>query len=153
MTLGSAISLPFRDRTISAVVTDPPYDAMIDYSDASDLFYVWVKRALVGPWPEFGMTAHEFGVQEKDEEIIVKKGGRAITIIADRSHYDTVDHRAFREAQRVVADDGVVTIVFGHGEPEVWQRFSPRFTMQAWSLRELGRPKQNPAVKPDSPIS
>jgi putative DNA methylase len=122
VTRGSAISLPFRDRTISAVVTDPPYDAMIDYTDASDLFFVWIKRALADSWPELGMTAHEFGVQEKDEEIIVKKGGTSNSDHRDRKHYDTLITQAFREAQRVVAEDGVVTIVFGHGEPEVWQR-------------------------------
>ncbi|MGW0196916.1 hypothetical protein [Nonomuraea sp. NPDC003201] len=122
VTRGSAISLPFRDRSITAVVTDPPYDAMIDYSDASDLFYVWIKRALVDSWPELGMTAHEFGVQEKQEEIIVKKGGTSNSDHRDRQHYDSLITKAFGEAQRVVAHDGVVTIVFGHGEPEVWQR-------------------------------
>lgn len=119
---GSATSLPFRDRSISAVVTDPPYDAMIDYSDASDLFYVWIKRALSVSWPEFGMTAHEFGVQEKQEEIIVKKGGTSNNDHRNRQHYDKLITQAFSEAQRVVEADGVVTIVFGHGEPEVWQR-------------------------------
>jgi putative DNA methylase len=119
---GSAISLPFRSGTISAVVTDPPYDAMIDYTDASDLFYVWIKRALADSWPELGMTAHEFGVQEKKEEIIVKKGGTSNNDHRDRQHYDKLITQAFQEARRVVAVDGVVTIVFGHGEPEVWQR-------------------------------
>lgn len=119
---GSAITLPFHDRSITAVITDPPYDAMIDYSDASDLFYVWIKRALVDSWPELGMTAHEFGVQEKQEEIIVKKGGTSNNDHRDRQHYDTLITKAFAEAQRVVVEDGVVTIVFGHGEPEVWQR-------------------------------
>ena len=119
---GSAVSLPFRDRSISAVVTDPPYDAMIDYSDASDLFYVWIKRALAHSWPEMSFTAHELGVQEKQEEIIVKKGGTSNNDHRDREHYDTMITKAFAEARRVVAADGVVTIVFGHGEPEVWQR-------------------------------
>ena len=119
---GSAVSLPFRDRSLTAVVTDPPYDAMIDYSDASDLFYVWIKRALSEAWPEFSMTAHEFGVQDKQEEIIVKKGGTSNNDHRNRQHYDTLITQAFSEAQRVVASDGVVTIVFGHGEPEVWRR-------------------------------
>ncbi len=119
---GSATSLPFRDRSITAVVTDPPYDAMIDYSDASDLFYVWIKRALAESWPELGMTAHEYGVQEKQDEIIVKKGGTSNNDHRNRQHYDKLITQAFHEAQRVVEADGVVTIVFGHGEPEVWQR-------------------------------
>ncbi|MUL78783.1 DUF1156 domain-containing protein [Mycolicibacterium sp. CBMA 226] len=119
---GSAVSLPFRDRSVLAVVTDPPYDAMIDYSDASDLFYVWIKRALSRSWPEIGVTAHELGVQEKAEEIIVKKGGTSNNDHRNRAHYDKLITQAFAEARRVVVDDGVVTIVFGHGEPEVWQR-------------------------------
>jgi putative DNA methylase len=119
---GSATALPFRDRSISAVVTDPPYDAMIDYSDASDLFYVWIKRALATSWPELGITPHEHGVQDKRLEIIVKKGGTSNKDHRDRMHYDTLITEAFAEAQRVVSTDGVVTIVFGHGEPEVWQR-------------------------------
>ena len=32
----SAIALPYRDNSVHAVVTDPPYYNMIDYSDASD---------------------------------------------------------------------------------------------------------------------
>jgi putative DNA methylase len=119
---GSAVSLPFRDRSISAIITDPPYDAMIDYSDASDLFYVWIKRALAQSWPEVALTAHELGVQEKQDEIIVKKGGTSNNDHRNREHYDLMITRAFAEAERVVAADGVVTIVFGHGEPEVWQR-------------------------------
>ena len=75
ITRGSALSLPFRDGALSAVVTDPPYDAMIDYSDASDLFYVWLKRAMSTTAPDISFTVDPNGVQEKTDEIIVKKGG------------------------------------------------------------------------------
>src|SRR5690349_4144710 len=61
VTHGTATALPFADGALSAVVTDPPYDAMIDYSDASDLFYVWLKRALVSTWPEIAITSHPTG--------------------------------------------------------------------------------------------
>ena len=44
---GNAARAPVAQPSRStAVVTDPPYDDMIDYTDASDLFYVWLKRAL-----------------------------------------------------------------------------------------------------------
>lgn len=120
ITRGSAVSLAFRSRSQSAVITDPPYDAMIPYSDASDLFYVWLKRALhrTAPWLVF--TAHPDGVQEKAEEAIVKKEGGLDH--RTRQHYDDMIARAFAEAGRVVAGDGVVTIVFGHGDPDVWHR-------------------------------
>jgi adenine-specific DNA methylase len=119
---GSALSLPLPPASLTAVVTDPPYDNMIDYSDASDLFYAWLKRALVTTHPDFAITADPRGVQEKTEEIIVKRGGAAVGDHRTADHYDSLIAKAFKEAQRVVRADGIVTIVFGHGEPEVWHR-------------------------------
>jgi adenine-specific DNA methylase len=127
---GSALALPFPDGSVSAVVADPPYDNMIDYSDASDLFYVWLKRALYSTAPWFAFTSHELGVQEKAEEIIVKRfrAWKTATDHRTREHYDTSIARAFAEARRVVRRDGVVTIVFGHGDPEVWHRLLEAIT-------------------------
>ncbi|MER7362666.1 hypothetical protein [Nonomuraea wenchangensis] len=120
---GTATSLPFVAKTFTAVVTDPPYDQMIAYADASDLFYVWVKRCLHNTWPELAITADPHGGQDKSQEIIVKRvRGAAPNEHRTREHYDTLIAEAFAQMRQVVHDDGVVTIVFGHGEPEVWQR-------------------------------
>ncbi|MEO5875006.1 MAG: hypothetical protein ABIS86_04365 [Streptosporangiaceae bacterium] len=119
---GSATMLPYRDASMSAVVTDPPYDDMIDYSDSSDLFYVWAKRAMFTADFSLAMTMHPDGVQEKDEEIIVKRGGKQADDHRTLEHYDSMISRAYAEMRRVVADDGVVTIVFGHGDLDVWYR-------------------------------
>jgi putative DNA methylase len=125
---GSALALPLRSATISAVVTDPPYDDMIPYSDASDIFFVWLKRALCETHPEFALTAHPDGVQDKVEEIIVKKNRKYSGDHRTPEHYDQSIALAFREATRVVVADGVVTIVFGHGEPKVWHRLLKAIT-------------------------
>lgn len=125
---GSAITLSVRDESLSAVVTDPPYDNMIDYSDASDLFYVWLKRALTTTAPWLSFTAHPNGVQEKDQEIIVKRGGTATGDHRTTARYDAMISKAFAEAHRIVANDGVVTIVFGHGDPDVWHRLLDAIT-------------------------
>lgn len=119
---GSATALPYRDATMSAVVTDPPYDSMVYYSDSSDFFYVWLKRALVHIDPGIALVASSSGLQDKSDEIIVKEHGRAAGEHRTREHYDAKIAQAFAEMRRVVRPDGVVTIVFGHGEPEVWQR-------------------------------
>ena len=118
---GSALALPTRNGSLDAVVTDPPYNAMIDYTDASDLFYVWLKRALHTTERAFGITAHPNGVQEKAEEIIVKRGGTASNDHRDREFYKEKLASALAEARRVTSPDGVVTIVFGHNDPEVWR--------------------------------
>jgi len=119
---GSAGSLPMRDGSLDAVVTDPPYDSMIDYSDASDLFFVWLKRALLTSNPDFGITSHPLGVQEKEEEAIVKRGGKAVRDHRTDEHYDRCITAGFSEARRKVKANGIVTVVFGHGDPEVWHR-------------------------------
>lgn len=121
---GTATALPFRDSTLDAVVTDPPYDSMIEYLDASDLFFVWLKRALSVVAPELRLVGNSNGVQDKTHEAIVRKsGGNGPGEHRNKAHYDRSIATAFREARRTVTDDGVVTIVFGHGDPDVWHRF------------------------------
>lgn len=119
---GSAASLPFPDDYLSALVTDPPYDSMIDYADASDLFFVWMKRAIFSTYPEFALTSDPNNLQDKSEEIIVKKGGSGVNDHRTWSFYDLMLTRSFKEAARAVRPGGVVTIVFGHGDPDVWHR-------------------------------
>lgn len=124
---GSATAIPRRAQSFDAIVTDPPYDSMIDYSDASDLFYVWVKRALSSTHPELLITADPHGLQDKDEEIIVKKG-KPPGDHRTQEHYDRMMAMALQEATRVVRRDGVVTVVFGHGDPDVWRRLLDAIT-------------------------
>ncbi|PTR36691.1 adenine-specific DNA methylase [Rhodococcus sp. OK611] len=123
---GTATELPYDSNEYSAVVTDPPYDEMIAYGDSSDIFYVWLRRALVNSWPELSISSEAGGAQEKALEIIVKRSrGLSKGDYVEhrtREHYDRLMSKSFSEMRRVVRDDGVVTIVFGHGDPVVWQR-------------------------------
>ena len=119
---GNAMALPIRDGSIGAVVTDPPYDSMVEYSDGSDIFYVWLKRALCSSHPWFGLTAHPDGLQEKTAEAVVKMTWRNSGDHRTPDHYDKCITEAFAEARRVVEPGGVVTIMFGHDDPDVWQR-------------------------------
>ena len=114
----SATALPYRDNSVLAVVTDPPYYNMIDYLDASDLFHVWFQRALFDVMPDlFGAP----GLQDKTNEIIVKRGnapGEHRTVKA----YEEMLGKAFAEAKRVLRPDGHLVVVFGHSDPDAWRR-------------------------------
>ena len=118
---GSGLALPFERGAFDAVVTDPPYNAMIDYTDASDLFYIWLKRALHTTQPAFAITAHPDGVQEKGEEIIVKDSYSVADDHRTPEFYNKNLAAALTEARRVTSPDGVITIVFGHNDPDVWR--------------------------------
>jgi hypothetical protein len=70
------MSIPYRDRSVDAVVTDPPYYDMIEYADMSDLFHVWLKRVLLDIEPDlFGPEAvrTKDGLQNKNDEIVVRR--------------------------------------------------------------------------------
>ncbi|MEU8361057.1 hypothetical protein AB0C27_34075 [Nonomuraea sp. NPDC048882] len=114
----SAVALPFRDRSVDAVVTDPPYYNMIDYADASDVFYVWLKRCLFDVFPDLFDTD---GLQDKSEEIIVKRGN-APGEHRTKEYYEQMLSRAFVEAKRVLRQDGHLVVVFGHSDPDAWHR-------------------------------
>lgn len=121
----NAMALPFRDGTVDAVITDPPYYDMIEYSDASDYSYVWLRRALIDIQPD--LFAQPVGtsiaptLQNKDDEVIVRRvfnGG----IRHDREFYERSLSRAFHEARRVLRPDGHLVVVFGHSDPDAWLR-------------------------------
>ncbi|GAX51335.1 DUF1156 domain-containing protein [Streptomyces olivochromogenes] len=114
----SAIALPFRDGSVDAVVTDPPYYNMIDYADASDLFHVWLKRCLFDVFPDLFDVP---GLQDKTDEIIVKRGN-APGEHRTRDFYEQMLSRAFGEARRVLRVDGHLVVVFGHSDPDAWRR-------------------------------
>jgi adenine-specific DNA methylase len=128
----SATALPFRDSTIDLVVTDPPYYDMIAYADSSDIFYVWLKRALGDAMPDiFGPdVADSEGLQDKSDEIIVK--GRGAKGAGDprssEERYERLLSDAFAEARRVLKADGRMTVIFGHSDPEAWKRLLTALT-------------------------
>jgi adenine-specific DNA methylase len=114
----SATALPYRDDSVLAVVTDPPYYNMIDYLDASDLFHVWFERMLFDVVPDLFGTP---GLQDKANEIIVKNGnapGEHRTL----DFYERMLSKAFAEAGRVLRSDGHLVVVFGHSDPDAWRR-------------------------------
>jgi putative DNA methylase len=114
----SAVALPFRDGTVDAVICDPPYYNMIDYADASDLFHVWLKRCLFDVFPDLFDVD---GLQDKSEEIIVKRGN-APGEHRTRDYYEQMLSHAFVEAKRVLRQDGHLVVVFGHSDPNAWRR-------------------------------
>mgnify|MGYP000193770844 CR=1 FL=1 len=127
----SAVALPFRDASVDVLVTDPPYYQMVAYADSSDIFHVWLKRALKSAMPDLfaGSCDASDGLQDKSEEVIVK--GRGAAGKGDHrtaDFYEAMLARSFVEAKRVLKPDGHLTVIFGHADPDAWKRLLTALT-------------------------
>jgi putative DNA methylase len=121
----NSMSIPYRDGSVDAVVTDPPYYDMIEYADVSDLFFVWLKRILFDIEPDlFGPKAvrGKDGLQNKDDEIIVRRVHEPGRVRHDKDFYEDSLSKTFSECRRVLRPDGHLVVVFGHSDPEAWKR-------------------------------
>jgi len=98
------------DKSVDAVITDPPYCDNVMYSELSDFFYVWLRLGLQDSIdtfrPEYAPRARELvknEAQGKDEGFFFQ----GLT-------------RVFRECARVLKDDGLQVFTFHHREATVW---------------------------------
>ncbi len=116
-----AADLPLPDASIQAVVMDPPYYDNVQYAELSDFFYVWLKRTAGRLYPDLFSTE----LTEKATEAVMnparftaldKKNARRLA----RADYQAKMTRIFAEAHRVLADDGVLTVMFNHKKTEAW---------------------------------
>ena len=113
---GDAARLSYSECSIDAVVTDPPYYDAVPYADLSDFFYVWLKRS-VGTSHK---TVFSTPLTPKAPEII-QEPGRHPSKQAAKSFYETQITVAFAETQRVLNDDGIVSVVFAHKSTAAWE--------------------------------
>ena len=108
------------DKSIDAIVTDPPYYSTIQYAELSDFFYVWQKRILGDVFPDlFWME-----LTDKDREAVANPSrfrdmGISPQELADRD-YEAKMQSAFGEYYRVLKDNGVMTVQFNHKDSGAW---------------------------------
>ena len=141
LTRGSAANLPhIPDGSITAVVVDPPYADNVQYSELADFFYVWLKRTQGHRRPEWFSTY----LCDYSQEAVVNPvrhrsetpGNKEATRKA-YEFYRNLMTDIFREACRVLRDDGVLTVMFTHKRQNAWAALcrsliDAGFTITAW---------------------
>ena len=119
---GDSANIPLDDKSVECIVVDPPYFANVMYAEVSDFFYVWLKRIVGNLYPE----AFQSELTEKRDEAVanialfrdVNKRGVAKRLATQ--HYEAKMESCFRDMNRVLRDDGVLTVMFTHRESEAW---------------------------------
>lgn len=99
----SLLSIP--DRSVDAIITDPPYFDFIHYSELSDFFYAWLQPVLSDRYPFFnGVDSSAIGeVQHNEAASFARLLGSVLL-----------------ESARVLKDDGVLVFSFHHSRSEGW---------------------------------
>jgi putative DNA methylase len=104
----------FSEKSITAVVTDPPYYDAIAYADLSDFFYVWLKRTLSDVYPANFATPQT----PKSEECTALKHHHEGDAKKAVQHFENKLLQIFDAIEHQTSD--VVSIMFAHQNTEAW---------------------------------
>jgi adenine-specific DNA methylase len=129
-----AASHTLPDATASIWFTDPPYYDAIPYSDLSDFFYVWLKRAL----PNHPMIGDSTGPADlltpKQREAVQDDTKQIDGRPKDREWFEEAMAKAFAEGRRVLQEDGVCSVVFAHKTTEGWEALLSGMIRGGWKI-------------------
>ncbi len=104
----------FPAKSITAVVTDPPYYDAIAYADLSDFFYIWLKRTLNDIYPENFSTP----LTPKSDECTALKHHHNNDDQKSKRHFEAKLLQIFDAIEHQTSD--VVSIMFAHQSTEAW---------------------------------
>lgn len=104
----------FAAKTLTAVVTAPPYYDAIGYADCSDLFYVWMKRTLGDVYPINFATPQT----PKAEECTALKHHHHNSEAEAKKHFENKLTAIFDAIEYQTSE--IVSIMFAHQSTEAW---------------------------------
>ncbi len=104
----------FKDKFLTAVITDPPYYDAIAYADLSDFFYVWLKRTLGDIFPLNFATPNT----PKTEECTALKHHHNDSKEEAKVHFERKLTQIFDAIEHQTSD--IVSIMFAHQSTEAW---------------------------------
>ena len=104
----------FEAKSITAVITDPPYYDAIAYADLSDFFYVWLKKILSSEYDFIFSTPKT----PKKEECTALKHHQGNSEAQAKIHFENKLTNIF-DAIEIQTKD-IVSIMFAHQSTEAW---------------------------------
>jgi len=104
----------FSDKSLTAVVTDPPYYDAIAYADLSDFFYVWLKRTIGDLYPLNFSTPQT----PKSDECTALKHHHSDDNQRAKLHFENKLTQIFDAIEHQTSD--IVSIMFAHQSTEAW---------------------------------
>ena len=116
---GDSSNTCLPDKSIDAVITDPPYFDFIHYSELSDFFYAWLAPVLKKKYKYFNTLD-----SSRNAEVQHKNPGVFSRLLAN----------VFIECYRVLKDNGVLVFTFHHSKPEGWAAIYQSIILSGFKL-------------------
>lgn len=111
---GSSTDLAqLESGSLDLVITDPPFGGLLHYSELADFFYVWLRLALKGKYPQI------FGA-EYTPKSLEAVANRAREPEDPDGFYQRLLTQCWREAHRLLKPSGILAFTFHHSEDEPW---------------------------------
>ena len=111
---GSSTDLAqFGSGNLDLVITDPPFGGLLHYSELSDFFYVWLRLALKGKYPDYFTAEYT----PKSLEAVANKAREPED---PDGFYQRLLTQCWREAHRILKPGGILAFTFHHSEDEPW---------------------------------
>jgi putative DNA methylase len=126
---GDARSLAYPDGFFDAVITDPPYYDNVPYAALADCFYAWKRLLLVAVEPEL------FDQESTASAAELVAASRGAAAAGDpHEHYCRELGVALTEAARVLAPDGVLSLLYSHAALAGWEALVRAFRASPFSV-------------------
>ena len=122
------------EESAHILFTDPPYYDAVPYSDLSDFFFVWLKRAL----PGHPMLRDPFNpanpLTPKVAEIVQDETKKVDSRAKDRQFFEDSMAEAFRTGRLVLREAGVGSVIFAHKTTEGWEALLSGMIRGGWTI-------------------
>jgi putative DNA methylase len=121
---------PLPDDSADALITDPPYYDAFGYSDLSEFFFIWLRRAL---------NAENLGYSESEvpkEEEVVSIGKTLLDGRGEKTDesYQLGMAQALRKQREIVKPNGIAAIVFANKSTKGWEAILQAIIDGGWMV-------------------
>jgi len=129
-----AAQSPLAAGSSSVWFSDPPYYDAVPYSDLSDYFYVWLRRALPDGLLRRDPDDPLNPLTPKRRETRMDESREVDGVRKDGAFFEALMAKAFREGRRVLHDDGIGSVVFAHKTTAGWEALLSGMIKGGWVI-------------------
>ncbi len=122
----SSSYIPIPDKSVSAVITDPPYGSNVQYGELSTIWNTWYMKYK---------TLDSFIYN--DEEAVINRKAK-FEGSKNTKTYEEILYTIFKECHRVLKDDGYLVFTFNNKNIKVWMAILRAVARAGFYLPEDG---------------